>query len=218
MTPVLREPKDAAVLIQKCSRTSSSFARREQGSRQKTNALPAFPESSGLRIGSCRYCGLVLIVDVVAVVRVAGKLNTYFCTVDPAQLAGQRNILTCDQYLKRLGHVSERHRRQTGTRQAHVFQFTKHTAPIVADQQADRAANFVARVAISSVVHAELIQVGSGAGELKSVHSANEWLPNRLVLAAPQLPHTSLALNLPIPGCQRAVKHYFHGPHNNTSV
>ncbi len=109
MTPVLREPKNAAVLIQKCSRIGSSFGRCEQGSQQKTNALPVFPDSSKLRTGICRYCGLLLSVDVVAVVRVASKLNAYFCTVNPAQLAGQGNILTCDQYLKRLGHVSERH-------------------------------------------------------------------------------------------------------------
>ncbi|MEO9874311.1 MAG: hypothetical protein ABJM26_19535 [Anderseniella sp.] len=51
----------------------------------------------------------MLIVDVVAVVRVACELNAYFCTVNPAQLAGQRNILACDQDFERLGHVSERH-------------------------------------------------------------------------------------------------------------
>ena len=172
--------------------------------------LPAFPDGSGLRVSISRYCGLMRIVDVVAVIRVAGELNAYLCTFNPAQLAGQRNILACDQDFERLGHVSERHRGQPRARQTHVFQFTEHTTSIVAYQQAYRTANFVARVAISSVVHIRFIQVASGASELKSVHSANEWLPSRWTLITCLLPNFSLAQSQSIQGVRRAGFHNTH--------
>ena len=137
----------------------------------------------------------MLIVDVVAVIRVAGELNAYFCTVNPAQLAGQRDILACDQDFERLGHVSERHRGQPRARQTHVFQFTEHTTSIVAYQQADGTANFVARVAISSVVHVNVIYVDHGLKELKLAHSANEWFRDGQTLIAFQPVASGLAQN-----------------------
>ena len=125
----------------------------------------------------CRWYGLMLFVDVMAVIRIPRKLNAYFCTVNPAQLAGQRNVLAGDQDFECLRHVSQWNRSKPRARQTHVFQFAEHTASIVANQQADRASDLVARVGISSVVHSKLIQSGYGKGELKTVHSANEWLP-----------------------------------------
>jgi len=167
--------------------------------------LPAFPDSSGLRASICRYCGLMRIVNVVAVIRVAGELNAYFFTVNPAQLAGQCNILACDQDFERLWHVSERHRGQPRARQTHVFQLTEHTTSIVAYQQADGTADFIAWVAISSVFHIRFIQAVPGASELKSVHSANEWLPNRWTLIASLLPKFTLVQNQSIQGVRRAA-------------
>ena len=120
----------------------------------------------------------MLVVDVVAVIRIPDELNAYFFTFDPAQLAGQRNVLAGDQDFECRRHVSQWNRRKPRARQTHVFQFAEHTASIIANQQADGAADLIARVGISSVVHSKLIQVSYGKGELKTVHSANEWLPH----------------------------------------
>lgn len=101
----------------------------------------------------------MLIVDVVEVIRAADELNAYFCTFNPAQLTGQRDILAGDQDFERLRHISERNRGQPRARQAHVFQFTEHTTSIIAYQQADGAADIVARMGVPSVAHSKLIQV-----------------------------------------------------------
>ena len=119
----------------------------------------------------------MLVVDVVAVIRVPDELNAYFCAFNPAQLAGQRNVLAGDQDFKRLRHVSQWNRRKPRARQTHVFQFAEHATAIIANQQADWVSDLVARVGISSVVHSRLIQSSYGKGELKTVCSANEWLP-----------------------------------------
>jgi hypothetical protein len=118
----------------------------------------------------------MLVVDVVAVIRVSDELNAYFGTFNPAQLAGQRNVLAGNQDFECLRHVSQWNRRKSRARQTHVFQFAEHTTSIIANQQADWATDLVARVGISSVVHSKRIQVSYGKGELKTVHSANEWL------------------------------------------
>jgi len=158
-----------------CSQTGSDFASRWSGNH--INCLRG--RQAVQDRASCGADGdLMLVVDIVAVIRVPDKLDAQFFTFDPAQPAGQCNVLAGDEYLERLRHISQWNRGKPCARQAHVFQFAEHTTSIVANQQADRTADFVARVGISSVVHSKLIQDSYGAGELKTVHSANEWLPH----------------------------------------
>ena len=85
------------------------------------------------------------------------KLNAQFTTFNPPKLTGQRNIFAIDQDFERLRHIPQRNRREPRACETHVFQFAEYATSIIANQQADRAADLVAWVGISSVVHGEYL-------------------------------------------------------------
>jgi hypothetical protein len=139
--------------------------------------------ATGQEVGDCLayvsyHAGLLRFMLLQHLLRVPDEFNAYFGTFSPAQLAGQRNVLAGDQDFECLRHVSQLNRREPRARQTHVFQVAEYRTSIIANQQANWLVDLVARVGISSVVHSKLIQVGYGACELKTVHSANELLPH----------------------------------------
>ena len=99
----------------------------------------------------------MLVVDVGVIIGGTDELNTCFFTFNPAKSAGHRNIFAGDLDTEPLGQVPEGNRRKLRAGDTHILQFAEHTTSFVANQQADRVADFVARVNVSSVVHTELI-------------------------------------------------------------
>jgi len=74
----------------------------------------------------------------------------------PERLHRTGTIFAIDQYFERPRHIPQWNRREPCARETHVFQFAGYATSIIVNQQADRAADLVARVDISSVFIASI--------------------------------------------------------------
>lgn len=108
-------------------------------------------------------------IESAAVFRFADKFHANLGSVTPAETAGENSILTVNYKLESLWKAFQWHAGKPSAGDAHVLEFAKYTAAIMANQQRYLLVEVVARVSVSSVAHHGHIIDMFGWKELESL-------------------------------------------------